>query len=376
MSATGNISAAGKISAAYLYGNGSNVYNIGAGSLTGTTLSSNVVSSSLTAVGTLASLSVSGTTNAADISATGNISAAGNIYGGNVIASNFATSGAPNTGNITGANLISSVTMSASGNVYGTMVGDLYGNVFATNVSATGNISAAGNITAGNAFFADAAANIVVVGNTTVTTGATFAVNATDSMLIPVGNTAQRPATAAVGMLRYNSTTSSCEVWNGAAWVAVGGSAYTVIANDSFTGDGTTTQFTLGSSQTTLSCIVTINGVVQAPTTAYAVSGTYPTCVLTFTEAPVVADIIEVREITTTTTVTAISNSTGNSVVSVKETTGEVDITGNLVAQLNAAAPSLSTNSTMSFQLVNNTTLAVKVRGTDGTTRTATLTLS
>ena len=177
-------------------------------------------------------------------------------------------------------------------------------------------------------------------------------------------------------MIRYNSTLSQCEVWNGSAWVAVGGSAYTIIQNEQFNGDGSTTQFFLGSSQTTDSCIVTINGVVQIPTTAYSVSGVYPTCVLTFTEAPMTGDTIDVREITTTTTVTAISNSPGNAIVSVSQTTGEVDITGNLVAQLNATAPTLNDNSTMSFQLVSNTSLKILVRGSDGTTRSATLTLS
>jgi hypothetical protein len=98
--------------------------------------------------------------------------------------------------------------------------------------------------------------------------------------------------------------------------------------------------------------------------------------VLTFTEAPEIADIIDVREITTTTSVTAISNSPGNAIVSVSQTVGQVNTTGNLVAQLNPAAPSLTANSTMSFQLVNNTTLAILVRGTDGVTRSANITLS
>jgi hypothetical protein len=195
-------------------------------------------------------------------------------------------------------------------------------------------------------------------------------------MLIPVGNVGQRPATPATGMLRFNSTVSACEVWNGAAWVAVGGSSYTIITNEEFNGDGSTVTFTLGSSQTTDSCIVTINGVVQIPTTAYSVSGTFPTCVLTFTEAPAISDIIDVREITTTTTVTAISNSPGNAIVSVSPTIGQVNIAGNLVAQVNGVAPSLTGNSTMSFQLISNTSLAILVRGTDGVTRSTTLTLT
>ena len=296
-----------------------------------------------------------------DVSAPGAISAVGNVYADTVSLTGnvFAGADISAVGNATVGNVLTGGFVSASGNVY------------------SGSISASGNIQSGTTLLVDTTTSSVTLGaNVTETTGATLAINGTDSMLIPVGSTAQRPVTPATGMLRYNSTVSQCEIWNGAAWVAVGGSSYTVITNEQFDGDGTTVAFTLGSSQTTDSCIVTINGVVQIPTTAYSVSGVYPTCVLTFTEAPEIGDTIDVREITTTTTVTAISNSTGNSIVSVEETTGQVDITGNLVAQLNPAAPSLTANSTMSFQLVNNTTLAILVRGTDGVTRSTTLTLS
>ena len=56
------------------------------------------------------------------------------------------------------------------------------------------------------------------------------------------------------------------------------------------------------------SVIVSTNGVVQAPTTDYAVSGT----TITFTTAPLTSDIIEVRSISSLTTVTNITNGTGN----------------------------------------------------------------
>ena len=70
---------------------------------------------------------------------------------------------------------------------------------------------------------------------------------------------------------------------------------------------------------------------VQIPTIAYSVSGVDPTCVLTFTEAPAAADLIDVRQITTTTSVTSIANSSGNAVVSTSETAANVNVTGNLV---------------------------------------------
>ena len=51
-----------------------------------------------------------------------------------------------------------------------------------------------------------------------------LAVSATDSILIPVGTTAQRP-TGATGYLRFNSTTSLFEGYNGTAWGSIGGGA-------------------------------------------------------------------------------------------------------------------------------------------------------
>jgi hypothetical protein len=100
-------------------------------------------------------------------------------------------------------------------------------------------------------------------------------------------------------MIRFNSTLDQFEFYDSNSWTTAG-SEFTVIASETFNGDNSTVAFTLASSQTTASCIVSINGVVQLPTTAYGVSGT----TLTFTEAPLSGDVIEVREITTTSTIT------------------------------------------------------------------------
>jgi len=53
-----------------------------------------------------------------------------------------------------------------------------------------------------------------------------------------------------------------------------------------------------------------------------------------------------------------------------------LDASGNLIHQVNGTAPTLSTNSTMSFELTSNTSLKIVVRGTDGVTRSVSLTLS
>lgn len=53
-----------------------------------------------------------------------------------------------------------------------------------------------------------------------------------------------------------------------------------------------------------------------------------------------------------------------------------IDSSGNLIYRVNGTAPTLSTNSTMSFELTSNTSLKIVVRGTDGTTRSVSLTLA
>jgi hypothetical protein len=42
----------------------------------------------------------------------------------------------------------------------------------------------------------------------------------TDYIQLPVGTTAERP-TGQTGMLRYNSTTTALEYYNGSAWVSI-----------------------------------------------------------------------------------------------------------------------------------------------------------
>ena len=67
--------------------------------------------------------------------------------------------------------------------------------------------------------------------------------NTTGALKVPVGTTGQRP-TAATGQIRWNSTDGALEVYNGTAWTAVGtGSSNKVL--DTFTGDDSTTDFTL-----------------------------------------------------------------------------------------------------------------------------------
>ena len=170
----------------------------------------------------------------------------------------------------------------------------------------------------------DAGSDTVIIAGATATTGATLKVDSTDSILIPVGTTAQRPS-AATGMIRFNTSIDAFEFYDSAAWTTAG-SDFTVIATQVFNGDNSTVAFTLSDAQTTASCITSINGVVQLPTTAYAVSGT----TMTFTEAPLAGDVIEVRKITTTTTITSLANGDSTAIIECVDSSAVVRITGDL----------------------------------------------
>lgn len=50
-------------------------------------------------------------------------------------------------------------------------------------------------------------------------------ISSTSALQIPVGTTAQRPGSPSAGDLRFNSTNTSAEIYNGTDFVAVGGGA-------------------------------------------------------------------------------------------------------------------------------------------------------
>jgi hypothetical protein len=181
-----------------------------------------------------------------------------------------------------------------------------------------------------NLFVTDAGTDTVLIGTATPTTDAKLVISSTDSILIPTGNSLQRPATGVTGMLRFNTTTNVLEFYDADSWESAG-TTFTIVVSDQFTGDGSTVAFTLSQDSTTAATIVAINGVVQIPTTAYSVTGN----VMTFTEAPLSSDVIDARILTTTTIVTALQNSTGNAVIEASETSQAFNITGSLIPTAN-----------------------------------------
>ena len=191
--------------------------------------------------------------------------------------------------------------------------------------------------------------------NTTAIPGATFAVRATDSILIPVGTTAQRPSNSGnvdlTGMLRFNTSATNLEYYDGSAWKTPG-SGTQIITDQNINGDGTSNVFILANASTTNTSLVSINGILQVPTLAYSISGN----VLTFTEAPAAGDLIDVRVLSTTTTISSLASANGFVNFDVSNPTNSY---ANITAGTSTPTVrvSLATDGTLS--LINNTKIAV-----------------
>lgn len=101
---------------------------------------------------------------------------------------------------------------------------------------------------------------------------------------IPTGSAATRPDNPVFGMIRYNTDSGLVEFYNGSIWqsMSAGGSiSYTV---DNFSGDGSTTVFTMSVAESNEEqIIVFVGSIYQDPATAYTVDGGFD---ITFTSAP------------------------------------------------------------------------------------------
>ena len=245
-----------------------------------------------------------------------------------------------------------------------TEVLDVVGNVLVGNVliGNIGTVSAAGNITGGNILTSGIVSatgnltggNILLSANTVASTNSNVILfTGTAGVGVPTGNTATRPSPVATGTIRFNTTLTTLEVYNGADWQSAGGASNVTISDQQFNGDGSTTVFTLSANATSVSVFVTLNGVGQLPGVAYDVVGN---TALTFNEAPASGDAIDVRFLAAATATTALTNASGNAAITVSPTSANVNITGNLVPTANAVySLGNSTNTWNDLYLSGNT---------------------
>jgi hypothetical protein len=146
--------------------------------------------------------------------------------------------------------------------------------------------------------------------------GVSLDIGTTDAVQMPAGTTAQRPGTPAAGMFRYNTTDGQFEGYT-TDWGAIagsgGGSGSSTIYRETFSGNGSTTSFTLSTAiSDEANTQVYIDGVYQSKLN-YSTSGTS----LTFTTAPPTGtnniEVVHIAAVTVSSTSGLIQNSfTGN----------------------------------------------------------------
>ena len=279
-----------------------------------------------------------GTLGAASPTILGNITINGTTISANTANSNVTISSS-GTGNVFVSNILT-----VSGNVIATyFVGNFAGNV-------TGNITAAGantqilfndagsvNATSGLTF--DKTTNLVSIGGNLTVSG-------NGSILLPRGTDSQRPSPATTGMFRFSNTSSKVEWYTGSTWQAPI-TEFTLTTANAQSGDGSTTVFPLPvANASTAGTIISINGIVQRPISAYSITSGN----VTFTEAPSATDVVDFRIFTTTSSISTVADiyqttgmfldqTSGDQVIHLKtagvdslriEANTKVDISGNL----------------------------------------------
>lgn len=100
---------------------------------------------------------------------------------------------------------------------------------------------------------------------------------------LPDGTTSERSVVPTVGDIRYNTTTSNLEFYDGSAYQNAAVKGTLTITKDSFTGDGSTASYLLSIIPANENNIlVFVGNVFQNPGVAYTLSG----ATLTFSSPP------------------------------------------------------------------------------------------
>ena len=220
-----------------------------------------------------------------------NVTVTGNVVTGNVVTGNVYVSGLI-YGNVSG-NISGAITGNITGNITGTVLTSY--QPYITSVGTLSNLTVSGNTFVSNVYTTGSYfGNIVTDTITPYQTNVVVFTNNT-AVKLPSGSTSARPNGIA-GFFRYNSDIATIEFFNGVSWIPFNNA----IIDQQITPDGVSQNYTLSQASTAAALIVSINGTMQLPGVAYTVSGT----TLTFSEAPKITDIVDVRFIASAGTTT------------------------------------------------------------------------
>ena len=119
-------------------------------------------------------------------------------------------------------------------------------------------------------------------------------ISGSTSMVVPAGDSSDRPEAPVFGSFRYNTEIGTLEFFNGSVFKPVGIAGEVDIVVDSFTGDGSTVTFTMTVEATDAEqVIVFVRSIYQQPTVTYTITG-ISNIDITFTSAPPMGEPINV----------------------------------------------------------------------------------
>ena len=114
-----------------------------------------------------------------------------------------------------------------------------------------------------------------------------------EGLVMAVGPTSDRAPTPAIGTFRFNTDTNVMEVFNGTEFKSVTKQGTLAITKDVFTGDGSTTAYTMTTEPVSAdNVLVFVGNVFQVAGTHYTISGN----TITFASAPPVTHTVIVLQ--------------------------------------------------------------------------------
>ena len=182
---------------------------------------------------------------------------------------------------------------------------------------------------------------------------ASFAnLDVTTSLQIPDGTTGERPSSPSVGNFRYNTTEGQFEGYGASGWGEIGGGGANLTTNN-FTGDNSTTGFTLSINPSVeQNTFVYIDGVYQQKNT-YTTSGT----TLTFSTAPPTGASVEVMSMTATNSI--VGTVSDNAIITAK--IADANITTAKIADDAVTAAKLASSAVVTASIVDDNVTQAKI---------------